>query len=135
MKAELTDISECKKSFDIEVPQDVVDSEITTIAREFARRARVPGFRPGKAPVPVVKTRYREEITSEMMQHLLPKYFSEAVKEQALDIVENPHYESVDYNAGQPLKFRVVFEVYPQLNISNYRGVPAEEISTVVEDS
>ena len=133
MRAELTDISECKKAFTIEVPQDVVDTEITGIAREFARKARVPGFRPGKAPVPVVKTRYRDEIVSEMMQHLLPRYFSEAVQAQNLDIVETPHYENVDYNAGQPLKFKAVFEVYPRLTISNYNGVPAEETSIAVE--
>ena len=51
MKAELIDVSECKKNLDIEIPQEVVDQEITQIAQELARRARVPGFRPGKAPV------------------------------------------------------------------------------------
>jgi trigger factor len=135
MKAELTDISECKKSFDIEIPQDVVDNEITEIAREFARRAKVPGFRPGKAPVPVVKTRFREEIVSEMIQHLLPKTFSEAAKEQSLDIVETPHFEKIDYDSGQPLKFTATFEVYPHLNISNYDGVPAQTIPSHVEES
>src|SRR5215510_16269843 len=130
MKAELTDISDCKKSFEIEVPKEVVDNEITQIAREFARRAKVPGFRPGKAPVPVVKTRFREEIVSEMLQHLLPKSFSEAVKEQSLDIVETPHFQSIDYDAGKPLKFTATFEVYPQLKISNYSGVPVREIPT-----
>ena len=49
MKAELNDISVCKKALDIEIPQDIVDNEITGIAKEFARKARVPGFRPGKA--------------------------------------------------------------------------------------
>ena len=49
MKAELTDISECRKSFDIEIPQDVVDNEISRIASQLARRAKVPGFRPGHA--------------------------------------------------------------------------------------
>ena len=56
MKADLIDISECKKNLDIEVPHDVVDAEITQIAQQLARRARVPGFRPGKAPIGVVKT-------------------------------------------------------------------------------
>jgi len=87
MKVELNDISVCKKALDIEIPQEIVDNEITGIAKEFARRARVPGFRPGKAPVPVVKTRYKEEITSEMMQHLLPRFFSEAADERKLEIV------------------------------------------------
>ena len=135
MKAELNDISVCKKALDIEIPQDIVDNEITGIAKEYARKARVPGFRPGKAPVPVVKTRYKDEIASEMMQHLLPKFFSEAAGERKLDIVDSPNFESVDYAIGKPLKFRAVFEVYPQLNISNYTGIPAEGAPAVVEDS
>ena len=136
MKADLIDVSQCKKNIDIEIPPDVVDAEITHIAQEFARRARVPGFRPGKAPLGVVKTRYRDEIVSEMMQHLMPKYFGDAVEERKLDIIQaTPHFESVDYAAGKPLKFKAVFEVYPELNISNYEGIPVEEVSSDVEDS
>ena len=135
MKAELTDISECKKNLEIEIPQDVVDHEITHIAQEFARKARVPGFRPGKAPIGVVKTRFRDEIVSEMMQHLMPKFFGDAIDERKLDIVQAPQFESVDYNSGKPLKFRAVFEVYPKLNISNYTSIPVQEVAAVVEDS
>jgi trigger factor len=136
MKADLIDVSQCKKNIDIEIPSDVVDNEITQIAQEFARKARVPGFRPGKAPIGVVKTRYRDEIVSEMMQHLMPKYFGDAIEEHKLDIIQaTPHFESVDYAAGKPLKFKAAFEVYPQLNISNYEGIPVEEVSTQVDDS
>src|SRR5437870_10585793 len=114
MKAELIDISACKKNLDIEIPQEVVDREITHIAQEIAKRARVPGFRPGKAPVAVVKTRFREEIVSEMMQHLLPKYFGDAVEERKLDVVVNtPSFENVNYANGQALRFKAAFEVYP----------------------
>jgi len=135
MKAELIDLSECKKNLQIEIPQDVVDAEITHIAQELARRARVPGFRPGKAPIGVVKTRFRDEIVSEMMQHLMPKYFGDAIDERKLEIVQAPQFESVDYNSGKPLRFRAVFEVYPKLNITNYEGIPVQEVSTKVEDS
>jgi trigger factor len=135
MKAELIDLSECKKNLQIEIPQDVVDAEITHIAQEFARRARVPGFRPGKAPIGVVKTRFRDEIVSEMMQHLMPKYFGDAIDQRKLEIVQAPQFESVDYNSGKPLRFRAVFEVYPKLNITNYEGIPVQQVSTKVEDS
>src|SRR5436309_3746539 len=135
MKAELIDISACKKNLDIEIPQEVVDREITHIAQEFARRARVPGFRPGKAPVGVVKTRFREEILSEMMQHLMPKYVENAIEERKLDIVQAPRFESVNYTPGQPLRFKAVFEVYPDLDITNYVGIPIQQVSSKVEDS
>src|SRR6185503_5345152 len=135
MKAELTDISACRKTFDIEVPQDVVDHEITHIAQEYMKRARVPGFRPGKAPIAVVKTRYREEILSEMVQHLLPRYFSTAVKEKALDPVDAPEYDAIEYDNGKPLKFKANFEVYPELSISNYKGIPTTPATVEVADA
>src|SRR5437870_9652315 len=135
MKAELIDISGCKKNLDIEIPQEVVDREITHIAQEFARRARVPGFRQGKAPVGVVKTRFREEILSEMMQHLMPKYVENAIQERKLDIVQALRFESVNYTPGQPLRFKAVFEVYPDLDITNYVGIPIQQVSTKVADS
>jgi len=51
MKAELTDISACKKAFDIEIPQDIVDKEVSHISKHLAQKARVPGFRPGRVDV------------------------------------------------------------------------------------
>jgi trigger factor len=135
MKVELTDISECRKSLDFEVPQEVVDHEIGHIAQEFARKAKVPGFRPGKAPIAVIKTRYKEEIVSEVMQHVLPRSFTEAVKERNLDLVADPSFENIDYTMGSPLKFKAVFEVYPRLDVSNYKGIPAQEIAVSVEES
>lgn len=136
MKAELIDLGQCRRNLDIEIPGEVVDKEITHIAQEFARRARVPGFRPGKAPLAVVKTRFRDEIVSEMMQHLMPKYFGDAIDEQKLDIIQaTPRFESVDYASGKPLRFKAVFEVYPQLSVSNYEGIPVAEVSSQVEDS
>ena len=136
MKAELTDLSQCRKNIDIEIPLEVVDAEITHIAQEFARKARVPGFRPGKAPLTVVKTRYRDEIVSEMMQHLMPKYFGDAIDERKLDVIQTTeHFDSVDYSAGKPLKFKASFEVYPELNVSNYEGIPVAEVSAHVEDT
>jgi trigger factor len=135
MKAELTDVSACKKNLDIEIPEEIVDKEITQIAQELARKARVPGFRPGKAPLTVVKTRYRDEIVSEMMQHLMPKYVGSAIQERKLDVVQPPRFESIDYAQGKPLRFKAVLEVYPNLDITNYEGIPAQEVSAKVEDS
>ena len=101
MKAELTDISTVKKSFEIEIPEDVVSEEIDKIAKSFKRQAKVPGFRPGKAPLSVVKNRYRDDIMSEMYQHLLPHYFSDAVREKDLNVVDSPEFEDVNYEKGR----------------------------------
>ena len=113
----------------------MVDGEVTSIAQQFRRRARVPGFRPGKAPLGVVKNRYRDDILSEVFQSLLPKYFSDAAREQDLDVVHAPSYEDVDYDNGEALSFKAVFEVYPRLDVTNHTGIPVEEIPTEVSDA
>src|SRR5437660_11383883 len=133
MKAALIDVSECKKNLDIEIPQEAVDREITQIAQELARRARVPGFRPGKAPLGVVKTRFRDEIRSEMMKNLMPTYVGDAIEERKLDIVHAPRLESVDYAPGQPLRSKAALEAYPELTRTKYAGLPAAPASTKPE--
>jgi trigger factor len=135
MKAELTDISAVQKRIDIEVPSEVVAEQVTTIAREFAKRARIPGFRPGKAPLGVVKNRYREDILSEMYQHLLPRYFYEAVQEKDLSVVEaSTVFEQPQYASGEPLNFQVGFEVFPNFTVEDYAEIPVEEVPTEVTD-
>jgi trigger factor len=69
------------------------------------------------------------------MQHVLPRSFTEAVKERNLDLVADPSFENIDYTMGSPLKFKAVFEVYPRLDVSNYKGIPAQEIAVSVEES
>lgn len=133
MKAELTDISGVKKRLDIEIPEDVVAAEMTTIARELAKRARIPGFRPGKAPVSIVKSRYRDDILSEMYQNLLPRYFYDAVQENNLAVVEaSTTFEPPDYANGRPLSFQVGFEVFPSFEIGAYSEIPVEDVPTEV---
>lgn len=134
MTHQLTDISTVKKRLDIEIPQEVVDQEITRIAREISRRARVPGFRPGRAPLGVVKTRYRDDILSETCQQLLPRYFGEATKEEGLEVVDAPEFDDIDHGRDRPLRFSATFEVFPTLNITNHTGIPVEAVATEVTD-
>ncbi|MEQ1728573.1 MAG: trigger factor family protein, partial [Vicinamibacterales bacterium] len=62
MKAELVDVNETRKSLSIEIPSDLVDAEIERIARDYSKKARIPGFRPGKVPSRVVRQRYKDQI-------------------------------------------------------------------------
>jgi len=135
MNAELIDVSEVKKRFEIEIPEDIVTAEVTIIAREFGKRAKVPGFRPGKAPLGVVKNRYKDDILSELYQHLLPRYFSEAVEEKELQVVESSTtFEPPEYATGEPLKFEVGFEIFPVFEICDYSEIPVEEAATEVTE-
>ena len=65
MKTDLTDLNDTRKSLRVEIPSDVVDAEIDRIARDYSRRARIPGFRPGKAPARVIKQRFKDQILAD----------------------------------------------------------------------
>jgi trigger factor len=62
MKTEFVDVNETRKNLRVEIPTDIVNAEIDRIARDYSRKARIPGFRPGKAPARVIKQRYRDQI-------------------------------------------------------------------------
>src|SRR5277367_926930 len=116
----------CRRELDLEIPADEVTKKIESVAKEFARVARVPGFRPGKAPVSLIRRRFAEDIKGEVLQALVPERVEKAVSEQKLTPVSQPQVEKLDFAEGQPLKFRAVFEVLPEFELGNYKGLAIE---------
>ena len=116
----------CRKELELEIPADEVSKAMERVAKEFARLARVPGFRPGKAPIPLIKKRFAEDIKGEVLQTLVPQRVEKAVAEQKLTPVSQPQVDKVEYNEGQPVKFRASFEVLPEFALGNYRNLEIE---------
>jgi len=116
----------CRRELDLEIPAEEVTKKIESVAKEFARIARVPGFRPGKAPVSLIRRRFAEDIKGEVLQSLVPERVEKAVSEQKLTPVSQPQVEKLDFAEGQPLKFRAVFEVLPEFELGNYKGLTIE---------
>jgi trigger factor len=125
--------STCRRELELEIPAEEVTKASERVAKELARVARVPGFRPGKAPVSLIKRRFADDIKGEVLQSLVPERVEKAVAEQKLTPVSRPQVDKLDYSDGQPLKFRAVFEVLPEFELGNYKGleieVPAMEIT------
>ena len=123
----------CRRELELEIPAEDVSKATERVAKEIARVARVPGFRPGKAPVSLIKRRFAEDIKGEVLQSLVPEKVEKAVAEQKLSPVSQPQVDKLDFNEGQPLKFRAVFEVLPEFQLGSYKGLeiemPAMEVS------
>jgi trigger factor len=124
--AEATGAATCRRELDLEIPADEVTKKLDSVAKEFARVARVPGFRPGKAPVSLIRRRFAEDIKGEVVQSLVPERVEKAVTEQKLTPVSQPQVEKLDFIEGQPLKFRAVFEVLPEFELGNYKDLELE---------
>ena len=117
----------CKKELVIEVPGDVVQREADSVAGQFAKRARIPGFRPGRAPTSLVHQHFRDDIRSEVAQSLIPRFFRTAVKDRKWEVVGEPHFEDLKFEEGQPLTFKATFEVFPEFEIPPYKELEVEE--------
>jgi trigger factor len=133
----------CRRQLDLEIPADEVSKAMERVAKEFAKVARVPGFRPGKAPITLIRRRFADDIKGEVLQSLVPERVEKAVSEQKLTPVSQPKVEQLDFNDGQPLKFRAVFEVLPEFELGNYKDlqlempvmdVVDEDVTKTVED-
>jgi trigger factor len=129
------DLSAVKKNVEVEVPSEQVERELDAVTAEFARHAKIPGFREGKVPLGVVRTKFQKEIRDEVIQRLLPKYFYEVVEEKGLETVGSPYLKRVDeLIVGAPFKFEAEFEVKPEVTLGEYRGLEVREVDTAVSD-
>ena len=125
----------CKRQLTIEVPGDVVSSEREKIVSRYAKLARIPGFRKGKVPASVVRQRFGDDIKSEVVEALVPRYFREEAKKQNLVPVSQPRVTDLHLEDNEPLKFTAEFEVLPDFKVGPYDDIKAETIdSTVTED-
>lgn len=124
----------CKRELVIEVPVDAVEKESENVVSQFRRVARIPGFRKGHAPATLVRRHFRDDIRSEVVQSLLPKFFDTAVKENNLLIVGRPRFEDLRFEEGQPLTCKATFEVVPPFELGEYKGLEVEEESREVSE-
>jgi trigger factor len=125
----------CKREVELEIPADNVQKATEKVARDIARVARVPGFRPGKAPVTLIRRRFAEDIRGEVVQSLVPEYLEKALDEKKLVPVTRPEVDKVEFKEGEPLKFRVTFEVLPEFALGDYKDLNVQVEAVDVGDA
>jgi trigger factor len=129
------DLTSVKKSVEVEIPADLVSNEAKRVTTEFTRQAKLPGFRPGKVPLSVVRTRFAKEIQDEVMSRLLSRSFRDAISEKGVEPVGDPQLQHVDaYIEGAPIKYKAEFEVKPKIELRNYREIEIDDPKIEVSD-
>lgn len=130
MKSEVRDVGACRKELSVEIPAAAVDAEIDRLARRYGKSAKLPGFRPGKAPPRIVRARFRERILEDLARDLIPDAVDEALTEHAIEPVDAPRIRDVEVDEGRPLTFTALLETLPHIDPGDYsaftlRGSPA----------
>src|ERR1700716_3420637 len=134
MKTEFVDVNETRKNVRVEIPTDVVNAEIDRIARDYSRKARIPGFRPGKAPARVIKQRFKDQILHDVVHDLVPRAMDDALREQGLEGVDTPDIRDVNGGEGQALRFTASFDTVPSFDPGEYATIALRRPPSVVDD-
>ncbi|MBA2432871.1 MAG: trigger factor, partial [Chthoniobacterales bacterium] len=119
----------------IELPPDEVRKEWDAIASNYARYAKIPGYRPGKAPKPVIERKFRKEIQDELTKKLVSKSYREAVTEKQLRVVSLTNVEDVEFGDDHSLRFRATVMTAPEFELPEYKNIPVELPSTDVTEA
>src|SRR5258706_3380902 len=135
MKTDLVDINETRKNLRVEIPSDVVDAQIDRVARAYSQKARIPGFRPGKAPARVIKQRFKDQILNDVAHELIPRAIDDAMRERGVEPVDTPDVRDVTVEEGQALTFTASFDTVPAFEPGDYSTLSLQRPSAQVEDA
>ena len=113
----------CKHALEISIPVQEVESETDRVVADVLKRAKLPGFRPGKVPVSLVRKQYASDIRKRVLEALIPKFLHKQFEAENLNVVGTPDIKDVHYHAGEPLTFKAEFEVVSQIELQEYKEV------------
>lgn len=115
------------RTIQVTVPTSEVDASMAAATAKYAKKAEIPGFRPGKAPQSLIKERFGGEIYQDALEHLLPRAYDEAIRKLQLIPLGSPQLSEVKFNPGDDLVFNAELEIRPRVDITGYRGLKLEK--------
>ncbi|HTB19009.1 MAG TPA: trigger factor [Bryobacteraceae bacterium] len=124
----------CKHEIEITVPVDDIARETDRVVADIQQKAKLPGFRPGKAPASLIRSKFSKQVREDVLENLLPKFFRQKVEEEHLEVVGRPNVKDVHFHEGEPLRFKAEFEVAPEIELKDYRGVTVHYSEPEVTD-
>ncbi|HEY8497467.1 MAG TPA: trigger factor, partial [Limnochordales bacterium] len=120
---------------EVEVEPERVERTVDAVYRRLVRRVRIPGFRPGKAPRPIVEMHLgKDALYVEAVDELVPQAYREAVRAANIEPVAQAKIDIIDFGAGKPLKFKAEVDVKPEVQLGDYRGLAVEKRVRKVTD-
>ena len=123
MQVNVEEISPVKKRISIEIPAERVDSEIDKVYANIQKRAKLQGFRPGKAPMNLIKRSYSDAMREEVMRRFFEQTLYKAIDDHKIEAVDAPVVESDPLEPGSPFKYSALVEVMPQILLGEYEGL------------
>jgi trigger factor len=114
---------ELVREIEVEAPAEEVSKSFRTVVKRYQKQARIPGFRAGKVPESLIRSKFAKELRQEVLESLVSERFRKAIDEQKLRPISEPQLTELVLFDGQPLKFKAAFEVAPEIDITGYDSV------------
>jgi trigger factor len=126
----------CRHSLEISIPVQEVEGETSRVVADVQKRAKLPGFRPGKVPTSLVRKQFAGDIRQKVLESLIPKHLQKQFETDNLNVVGTPDISDVHFHEGEPLRFKAEFEVVPTIELGEYEGVevPYQDPQVTDED-
>src|SRR6476619_6300679 len=132
MKVEVERQPDSVSKLQIELPPEEVEKERDAIANSFARFAKIPGYRPGKAPRAVIDKRFRKEIQDELTKKLVSKSYHQAVEQEQLRVASLTNIEDIEFGEDRSMRFRATVVTAPEFELPDYKEIPVELTDTKI---
>ena len=118
----------------VEIPVEEVNRETNALIQKYQKLARIPGFRRGHVPASVIRQRFSEDLKSDVVEALVPRYFRKEADRQGLIPVSQPQVTDLHLKDNEPLRFKASFEVMPEIKVEGYKELRAEKTEVTVTD-
>jgi trigger factor len=133
-KNDATNKDGVKREISVEIPAAEVARETETIVQKYQKLARLPGFRKGHVPASIIRQRFAEDLKSDVVEALVPRYFRKEAEKLGMVPVSQPRVTDLHIHDGEPLTFKASFEVMPEIQVEGYKELRAEHPEIAVTD-
>jgi trigger factor len=123
------------REIQVEIPAEEVARTTATLIEKYQKLARLPGFRRGHVPPSIIRQRFSEDIKSEVVETLVPRYFRQEAEKKGWVPVSQPRVTDLHIHDGEPLTFKASFEIMPEVKVEGYKDLRADKPEITVTDA
>jgi trigger factor len=123
-----------KREIQVEIPAEEVARETETLVQKYQKLARLPGFRKGHVPASIIRQRFAEDLKSDVVEALVPRYFRREAEKQGLRPVSQPRVSDLHIHENEPLRFKASFEIMPEIKVEGYKELRAAKTEVQVTE-
>jgi trigger factor len=124
----------CRHALEISIPAGEVEGETVRVVTDIQKRAKLPGFRPGKAPAALIRKTFAGDVRQKVLESLVPRHLQQRLEAENLSLVGRPDVTDVHFHDGEPLTFKATFEVEPTIELGAYTDIEVPYHDPVITD-